>query len=127
MSSRTSWESFSSLASILGFFRISSPFGFLRAFSYYIVTKGGRTFCPFTIWPDGIAIYKLHFTEKHGVKEETYSKFRENFLKIESLKNKYDLWKIPIMSTHVGEVTEYEIDLFIEAFKEFRNPIAKTS
>ena len=97
------------------------------SFSYYIVTKDGKKFCPFTIWPDGVAIYKLHFTEKHGVKEEAYSKFRENLLKIESLKNKYDLMKIPIMSTHAGEITEYEIDLFIEAFKEFRNSIAKTS
>jgi len=94
------------------------------AFSYYIVTKSGKKFCPFTIWPDGVAIYKLRFTEKYGVTEEAHSKFKDNLLRIECLKSKYGSMKIPIMSTRVGEITEYEVDLFIEAFKEFRNSIA---
>lgn len=87
-----------------------------QSFSYYVIWKGGK-FCPLVIWPSGVAIMKWNITEKKGITPQAISTFREEIMRIGNLENKYDTQSEPGLSSREGDISEYEIDLFVEAFK----------
>lgn len=89
-----------------------------QSFSYYVVRKNGKKFCPLTLWPTGVTIYKTSLTPENGVTREAFSVFREEVIKIGNLKNTFDIMKMPGLSTKQGELSEGDIKRFIDAFKK---------
>lgn len=92
-----------------------------RSFSFYIV-KGAKKFCPIVIWPNHTTILKWNLKEENGITPDLLSKFREKIMRIENLANKYDTMKEPTISTKAGDISEYEIDLFVSAVRELIEP-----
>ena len=93
-----------------------------QAFSYYVVSKRGK-FCALTLWPTGLTILKVFMENKKEVPREALSMFRDKIIKISDLATKYDVQKMPGISTREGDLTENEIDSFITAFKELLDSI----
>ena len=93
-----------------------------QAFSYYVVSKRGK-FCVLTLWPTGLTILKVFMENKKEVPREALSMFRDKIIKISDLATKYDVQKMPGISTREGDLTENEIDSFITAFKELLDSI----
>jgi len=88
-----------------------------QSFSYYVVWRGGR-FCPLTLWPKGVTIYKWNLTEKNGMTPQAIASFREGIMRIGDLMNKYDTMQMPGLSTREGELSDYEINEFMTAFSK---------
>jgi len=95
-----------------------------ESFSYYVVHEAGE-FCPLTLWPKGVTIYKWNLTEKNGVTPQALSSFREEVMRIGDLANRYDTMQMPGLSTREGDVSELEIDEFIAAFRRLVESIGR--
>lgn len=91
-----------------------------QAFSYYVTSKGSG-FCLLTLWSNSIYLYKSTINAKFP--PEAAAKFRDEVVKIRGLQNRYDTMKQPGMGTRKGEISEYEIEIFISAFKNLLNSI----
>lgn len=93
-----------------------------QAFSFYIV-NGVERFCPIVIWPTHTTIVKWNLKEENGITPDLLLKFRDKIMRIENLANKYGTMKMPTVSTKEGDISEYEIDLFVSAVRELMEPV----
>lgn len=93
------------------------------SYSYYALSKNSR-FCLLTIWPGGVTIIKHPIHESDRIPPEAAQRFRDEIVQIGSLKNSYDTMKMPTMSTWNGELSEYEIQLFISSLRRLLDSIA---
>ena len=91
-----------------------------KSFSYYVSYEGGY-FCLFTMWSNMLTIMKYNIESK--VPPEVASKFREEIIKIEALKETYDLMKQPSLPLTDGEISGDEIKTFITAVEHLLNSI----
>ncbi len=93
-----------------------------QAYSFYIV-NGVERFCPIMIWPTHATIVKWNLKEENGITTDQLLRFRDTIMRIENLANKYDTMKMPTVSTKEGDISEYEIDLFVSAVSELIQPV----
>jgi hypothetical protein len=94
-----------------------------QSFSYYVVSKNAR-FCLLTLWFKSVTIIKYNIHETGRIPVEAASRFRDEIVKIGNLENRYDTQEMPSLSTRDGELSEYEIELFVSAFKRMIDSIA---
>lgn len=91
-----------------------------KSFSYYVTYEGGY-FCLFTMWSNMLTIMKYNIESK--VPTEVASKFREEIIKVNALKETYDLMKQPSLPLNDGEISSDEIKTFITAVEHLLNSI----
>jgi hypothetical protein len=92
------------------------------SFSYY-VSYGSRSFCPIVVYPKGVSILKWNLTPENGIGEEALNAFSGEVKEITSLRDKYDRMKEPNFGTKEGDITEEEIEIFLEAFGKLMESI----
>lgn len=94
-----------------------------QSFSYYVVSKNAR-FCLLTLWFKSVTIIKYNIHGTGRIPVEAASRFRDEIVKIRNLESRYDAQEMPSLSTRDGELSEYEIELFVSAFRRLLDSIA---